>query len=168
MTRYRRTVYSIVLVCVAAAWSSMVWADELDALLEQLGAENAEVRVEASDALAQIGAEAIAPLRNMMDSDNRTAALWAENALKRMAHHAAMMSAEARGRIALEWLNVIDSDEPVAKKDLAYRLLPLVAAGAEATAVLLGRMQYDEEREAARRVLEAIPGRIATQALIIA
>jgi HEAT repeat protein len=139
--------------------------DTLQEFLEKIKSPDANVRYAAWRAAGPMGAQAVAPLAELMASSDKGVAKAAQGALQAIVHHAGRPGASREARaVAEELLKVAASNRPRMVRADALNWLGMIGEGRVVSGIakLLGDA---EMREDARMALERIPGRDAQRAL---
>jgi HEAT repeat protein len=148
-------------VCAAAGNDSV----SIPALMQQLESADTATRMNAVEALSQVGAEAVEPLFSVMGGENRTTDLAARIAVQRMVHQAAAPKSRMdRAAIAQALAQQATSNRPVIVRTLAVRMLSFIGGDAEVPA-LAQLLANPEMGEIARWALVRIPGKASIDAL---
>jgi len=162
MKRMARCIITLLAVgCVLAG----AQAQDLDALLEQLKSTDGNVRMQAVDALAPIGAPAVAPLFALMGGENRVLDKAAQMATEKLVYYAARPAGvREREAVAEALAKEAQAKHPADVRRFALRMVSFV--GGDAVVPALGQLLTDPEvREMARWALCRIPGEPALRAL---
>ncbi len=157
---------SILSVCLFGTAARCASEQELKEFIGKIQNENADVRYAAWRSAGPMGAPAVAPLGELVASENRGVAKAASEALKTIAHHASRPGAAAeRKAVSAELVKLLAADKPFITRVRALELLALTAD--DEFVPPIARLLDDEKlREDARRALERIPGRASVQALV--
>ncbi len=139
--------------------------DNLQEFLDQIKSSEANVRYAAWRSAGPMGAQAVAPLADLMASSDKGVAKAAQGALQAIVHHAGRPGAGREARaVAEELLKVAASNRLRRVRAEALNWLGMIGEGrvVPGIAKLLGDAEL---REDARMALERIPGRDAQRAL---
>ena len=139
-----------------------------DELLVKIKSDDANVRSAAWPQAGPAGAEAVAPLGELMAGDDKGVARAATEALRTITHYAGRPDRPAeRKAVEAALVKLLDASRPTAVRAEAADLLSFVGgdAAVDALSPLLGDKAV---REQARRAIERIPGDSATMTLISA
>jgi len=157
---------SVVLVCLCGKAARGASEQEVKEFIGKIQDGNADVRYAAWRSAGQVGAPAVAPLGELVASQNRGVAKAASEALKTIAHHASRPGATAeRKAVSAELVKLLGAEKPLVTRVKALELLAFTAD--DEFVPPIARLLNDEKlREDARRALERIPGRASVQALM--
>lgn len=163
----KRRCILLALMCAIAV--SGAASGSVDALLAGIAAETPDARAEAWKQAGPVGAPAVVPLAQLMDTtpdaDVRLAAFYA---LRNIAHHAGRPGAESeRAAVAAELSRVLKGGYGAHVRREALHLQSVCGSDAEVPAVA-ALLAEEELAEDARLVLDRMPGPAATQALTVA
>jgi HEAT repeat protein len=139
--------------------------DILQEFLDKIKSPDASVRYAAWRSAGPMGAQAVAPLADLMASSDKGVAKAAQGALQAIVHHAGRPGAGREARaVAEELLKVAASNRPRMVRADVLNWLGMIGdgRGVSGIAKLLGDAEL---REDARMALERIPGRDAQRAL---
>lgn len=139
--------------------------ENLQEFLDKIKSSDANVRYAAWRSAGPMGAQAVAPLADLMASADKGVAKAAQGALQAIVHHAGRPGASREARaVSEELLKVAASNRPRLVRADALNWLGMIGDGriVSGIAKLLGDAEL---REDARMALERIPGREAQRAL---
>lgn len=154
-----------ILIPVATAYAAGHDSVSIPALMQRLESTDDATRMGAVNALSEVGADAIAPLFDVMGGENRTTDLAARIAVQRMVHHAAApKSGMDRAAISQALAQQASSSRPAIVRTFAIRMLSFIGGDAEVPA--LAKLLTDPQvGEISRYALVRIPGRASLAAL---
>jgi HEAT repeat protein len=154
-----------ILIPVSAVYAAGHDSVSIPALMQKLESADDATRMGAADALSEVGADAIAPLFDVMGGENRTTDLAARIAVQRMVHHAAAPKSNMdRAAIAQALAQQASSNRPAIVRTFAIRMLSYIGGDAEVPA--LARLLTDPQvGEISRYALTRIPGPASLAAL---
>ncbi|UCH33414.1 MAG: HEAT repeat domain-containing protein [Armatimonadota bacterium] len=161
----RRVTCLLTLFVIAAfTWAALA-AEDPAALLNNLRSSDTETRMAAVEAASRAGAEAVAPLFELMDGENETAALAARLAVQAMVHQAAAPASDLnRAAVSRALVERAVSSQPAQVRTFAIRMLSFVGRD-EAVPALAGLLGDPDLGEIARWALVRIPGKASLGAL---
>jgi len=159
--RYISLIAVTLLLIFSSATAS---AQDVGALIAQMQSADEGQRMAAIDAIANLGAPAVAPLFGLLEGQNREADVAARLAIQKIVYGASAPRATDRAAVAAALAEVAASPGRSGVRRHALEMISFV--GPDQVVPTLARLLGDREvREMARWALVRIPGKAAVRAL---
>ena len=159
--RYISVIAVTLLLIFSCAMGS---AQDVGALIAQMQSANEAERMAAVDAIANLGAPAVAPLFGLLEGENHEADVAARLAIEKIVYRASAPRATDREAVAAALAEVASSPGRPGVRRHALRMISFVGRD-EVVPTLARLLGEGEVREMARWALVRIPGEAAVRAL---